>query len=49
MVTQVDHMDYVLTSFDMFIGTTDNLINYTFNVRIRLHSQIVTSLTFIGM
>jgi hypothetical protein len=35
-------MDYVLTSFDMFIGTTDNLINYTFNVRLRLHSRIVT-------
>jgi hypothetical protein len=29
----VDHMDYVLTSMEMFAGTTDNLIDYTFNVR----------------
>jgi Mg2+ and Co2+ transporter CorA len=28
----VDHMDYILTSLDMFAGTTENLINYTFNV-----------------
>jgi Mg2+ and Co2+ transporter CorA len=28
----VDHMDYILSSIDMFSGTTENLINYTFNV-----------------
>jgi Mg2+ and Co2+ transporter CorA len=28
----VDHMDYVLASLEMFSGTTENLINYTFNV-----------------
>ena len=26
-------MDYILTSLDMIAGITDNLINYTFNVR----------------
>jgi hypothetical protein len=26
-------MDYVLTNLDMFSGTVDNLINYSFNVR----------------
>lgn len=28
-----DHMEYILTSLDMIAGITDNLINYTFNVR----------------
>jgi hypothetical protein len=28
-----DHMEYILTSVDMFAGITENLINYTFNVR----------------
>jgi hypothetical protein len=28
-----DHMEYILTSMDMFAGITENLINYTFNVR----------------
>jgi len=27
-----DHMDYILTSLDMFAGIAENLINYTFNV-----------------
>ena len=26
-------MDYILTSLDMIAGITENLINYTFNVR----------------
>ena len=27
-----DHMEYILSSLDMFAGISDNLINYTFNV-----------------
>ncbi|CCL98060.1 uncharacterized protein FIBRA_00054 [Fibroporia radiculosa] len=27
-----DHMDWILTSLDMFAGVSENLINYTFNV-----------------
>lgn len=27
-----DHMEYILSSFDMFGGIAENLINYTFNV-----------------
>lgn len=27
-----DHMEYILTSLDMFAGVSENLINYTFNV-----------------
>lgn len=27
-----DHMEYILTSLDMFAGISENLINYTFNV-----------------
>ena len=27
-----DHMDFALTSLDMFSGISENLINYTFNV-----------------
>ena len=26
-------MEYILSSLDMFAGISDNLINYTFNVR----------------
>jgi hypothetical protein len=34
-------MDYVLTSLDMFIGTTENLINYSFNVRLlQIHGSL---------
>ena len=29
-----DHMEYILTSLDMIAGITENLINYTFNVRL---------------
>ncbi|KAG2140989.1 hypothetical protein DEU56DRAFT_278126 [Suillus clintonianus] len=28
-----DHMEYILTSMDMFAGITENLINYTFNIK----------------
>lgn len=27
-----DHMEYVLTSLDMFAGISENLISYTFNM-----------------
>ena len=27
-----DHMDYILTSLDMFASIAENLIQYTFNV-----------------
>lgn len=27
-----DHMDYILTSLDMFTGIADNLVDYTFNM-----------------
>ena len=27
-----DHMEYILSSLDMFAGISDNLINYSFNV-----------------
>lgn len=27
-----DHMEFALTSLDMFADTTQNLINYAFNV-----------------
>ena len=29
-------MEYILTSLDMIAGITENLINYTFNVRLFL-------------
>ncbi|KAG1830906.1 hypothetical protein EV424DRAFT_1506156 [Suillus variegatus] len=28
-----DHMEYILTSMDMFAGITENLMNYTFNMK----------------
>lgn len=36
----VDHMDYILSSLDMFANISENLINYTFNVRIFCHSHL---------
>ena len=27
-----DHIDYALSSLDMFAGISENLVNYTFNV-----------------
>lgn len=29
-----DHMDFALTSLDMFAGISENLINYAFNVSV---------------
>lgn len=31
-----DHIDYILNSMDMFSSISENLINYTFNVRLYL-------------
>lgn len=28
-----DHMEYILASLDMFSGISENLVNYSFNVR----------------
>lgn len=41
-----DHMEYILTSMDMFAGVSENLINYTFNVCIALHLFVLLLLTF---
>lgn len=30
-----DHMEYILTSIEMFAGIAENLINYSFNVGLR--------------
>ena len=30
-----DHMEYILTSIEMFAGIAENLINYSFNVSSR--------------
>lgn len=32
-----DHMDYILTSIEMFAGIAENLINYSFNVSSTFH------------
>lgn len=39
-----DHIDYILNSMDMFSSISENLINYTFNVR-RLSSSLVRGYT----
>lgn len=31
-----DHMDFAMTSIDMFVGVADNLVNYAFNVSLFL-------------
>lgn len=33
-----DHMDYILTSIEMFAGVSENLINYSFNVSLGIHT-----------
>ena len=40
-----DHMDFALSSLDMFAATTENLINYAFNVG-PLPSLLFILLTF---
>jgi Mg2+ and Co2+ transporter CorA len=40
-----DHMDYVLTSLDMFAGIAENLINYTFNLSSYEMNEVMRRLT----
>jgi Mg2+ and Co2+ transporter CorA len=40
-----DHMEYILTSLDMFAGIADNLINYTFNMASNKMNEIMRQLT----
>ncbi|KAF8069066.1 magnesium transporter [Lyophyllum atratum] len=44
-----DHMDFVLTSLDMFAGTTENLINYAFNVASYDTNEVMRRLTIITL
>ena len=41
-----DHIDYIISSLDMFSSITENLINYTFNVS-RLSSHLMGLLLII--
>lgn len=41
-----DHMEYILTSIEMFAGIAENLINYSFNVRSRPTCPGITSTFF---
>jgi len=36
-----DHMEYILTSIEMFAGISENLINYSFNVSPAFHSHVL--------
>ena len=36
-------MEYILTSLDMVAGITENLINYTFNVRVFARPSLVSA------
>ncbi|KAJ7093114.1 hypothetical protein C8R44DRAFT_398562 [Mycena epipterygia] len=40
-----DHMDFVLTSLDMFAGISENLINYAFNMAAYEMNQVMRRLT----
>lgn len=44
-----DHMNFALTSIDMFSGTSENLINYAFNVSCFLFSIYFLLLSFVFM
>jgi hypothetical protein len=39
-----DHMDFAMTSIDMFAGVSDNLVNYAFNVGLFLVKTILSQL-----
>ena len=41
-------MDYILSSLDMFANITENLIDYTFNVRLCLATCGFSSLRFLA-
>ncbi|KIL00070.1 hypothetical protein PAXRUDRAFT_30110 [Paxillus rubicundulus Ve08.2h10] len=40
-----DHMEYILTSMDMFAGIAENLINYTFNIKSYEMNEVMRRLT----
>ncbi|KAF9486595.1 magnesium transporter [Pholiota conissans] len=40
-----DHMEYILTSLDMFAGIADNLINYSFNIASYEMNEVMRRLT----
>jgi Mg2+ and Co2+ transporter CorA len=40
-----DHMEYVLTSLDMFAGISENLISYTFNMASYEMNEVMRRLT----
>ncbi|KAJ3722353.1 magnesium transporter [Lentinula raphanica] len=40
-----DHMEYILTSVEMFAGITENLINYTFNMTSYEMNEVMRRLT----
>ncbi|OJA15774.1 hypothetical protein AZE42_10296 [Rhizopogon vesiculosus] len=40
-----DHMDYILSSMDMFASVTENLITYTFNVKSYEMNEVMRRLT----
>jgi Mg2+ and Co2+ transporter CorA len=40
-----DHMEYILTSLDMFAGISENLINYTFNMSSNQMNEVMRQLT----
>ncbi|KAI0937315.1 hypothetical protein AcW1_001327 [Taiwanofungus camphoratus] len=40
-----DHMEYILTSMDMFAGVSENLINYTFNMASYQMNEVMRRLT----
>lgn len=39
-----DHIDYIISSIDMFSGISENLINYTFNVGDILCCSVIQAL-----
>ncbi|OCH85874.1 hypothetical protein OBBRIDRAFT_797715, partial [Obba rivulosa] len=40
-----DHMEYILTSLDMFAGISENLVNYTFNMMSYEMNEVMRRLT----
>jgi len=40
-----DHMEYILTSLEMFAGVSENLINYTFNMASYEMNEVMRRLT----
>lgn len=44
-----DHMDYILTSLDMFSSIAENLIDYTFNIASYQMNEVMRRLTLVTM